>query len=489
MPLDDDDDAVPLRDEANQWNYTFFRDIRSVVAACGAPSFGEGHDVLVVRPEYRLLLAHLTNLSSIRGVAVTGKSLFLIFLLLHRLQNRLPTAIQLVDDVVCFNDKGVAIHDPKEKIDLVGYWALSDSNSVNTTPSSTFIYSSAFVIQATSRKRDRWKEWLKEVSGTVIMSEPPHVLEIGAVLKELKLEYQYAKHYVEKWGPCTRTIIQIFKRSPGARGAHEESLFLDVELAAQDVCVNPTAYRTVDSRGSAQSVGSVILFTRPYRRQHKLSAEAMSYVPTSFLSNILNAYSKGVSNAKALDLFEILSTHSLTRPAAGWILETRVHRALCTEDGRERLNIRRTVPPTESTVGPADITVLATDIERTIQPSQTLLRGTVKVLRDVVDLRSFYWVPSAANFPGVDGVLADRDTESIYAIQTTTAEDHTSPADGLKKVWENFDTNVQTRCAWHLVVVADTKKLASKHEANFAREGITLGQSKIPVLVWSCVYR
>ncbi|THH23268.1 hypothetical protein EUX98_g7906 [Antrodiella citrinella] len=145
MSLDGDDD--------NQWDYTVFHGIRSIMAACGAPKFGLDHDVLVIRPEYNLLLEYLEGVS-VRGVVATGhqgigKTLSLIYLLLHRLEHRLPTAIQLGKVVVCFDDKGATTHDPNAERDLTGYWALTDSNHLITTPSS-ILMKSDLIVQTSS---------------------------------------------------------------------------------------------------------------------------------------------------------------------------------------------------------------------------------------------------------------------------------------------------------------------------------------------------
>ncbi|THH27434.1 hypothetical protein EUX98_g6766 [Antrodiella citrinella] len=444
-PLEDDDD--------NQWDYTVLSDIKLVVAASGASGFGGDHDILVIRPEYDWLQAKLEELyAEDAGVVVSGH-------------------------------QGI-----EEYMPLAGYWALTDCNDFITTPCSLFRGSKAFIIQVSSPRLERWKEWMRQRGSTVVMSKLPRVVEITAILKEMKLQYNQARHYASKWGPCTRTIIRILSaESDKARGRVEEELSDAALVAARAVCTNPAAYTSVASRGQAHIVGSPILFAHPYRPsddQKHSYARAVSTVPTRFLDEIFDVATMELSNLQALELFKSLSSHSFTRQAGGRAFELRVHEALCLKN--VPLNIRRTVRPAESPVGPAKIKVDPGNTARTIQPSQKLLSGTVGALAHAADHPSFYWVPSVANFPGIDSVLADQN--NIYAIQATISDEYSSPGDGLKKVWQSFKEDVRTRRAWHLVVVSNSVGTTTKHEANFAREGITLGRSKVPVHVWGCVY-
>jgi hypothetical protein len=62
------------------------------------------------------------------------------------------------------------------------------------------------------------------------------------------------------------------------------------------------------------------------------------------------------------------------------------------------------------------------------------MSGTITSLAGAEPYTSFYWKPSVANYPGVDGVLGDTGG-NIYAVQATIAGDHTSPVQGLKKLW------------------------------------------------------
>ena len=126
--------------------------------------------------------------------------------------------------------------------------------------------------------------------------------------------------------------------------------------------------------------------------------------------------------------------------------------------------------------------------EETMQPSNHILPGTLAGLKRAGLNDSFYWMPSATNFPGVDGVLGDTDGH-VYAIQATISEDHKDPNEGIKKVWGHLLPEVRTGRAWRYVVVAETRRDAEKYVDEFKEKlsDFTLGQDRTRVQVWGCV--
>ena len=123
-----------------------------------------------------------------------------------------------------------------------------------------------------------------------------------------------------------------------------------------------------------------------------------------------------------------------------------------------------------------------------MRPSTRLLPGTLAGLTEANPKDSFYWIPSAGKFPGVDGVLGDTDGH-VYTIQATIANTYTSPELGIKKVWEQFRPEVRTSRTWHFVAIADTKQAADAYADKFSKElcHFTLGQARAHVQVWACV--
>jgi hypothetical protein len=65
-----------------------------------------------------------------------------------------------------------------------------------------------------------------------------------------------------------------------------------------------------------------------------------------------------------------------------------------------------------------------------IQPSTHHLPGTLAGLKEAGSSDSFYWIPSVASFPGVNGVLGDT-KGYVYAIQAMIVDDHKNPIEGM----------------------------------------------------------
>lgn len=114
-----------------------------------------------------------------------GKTTFLIYLLLYRLEHRLPTAVQLgAYEYIIFDEYGATVHniDAFRHERLAKCWALCDSNADNIQPCVTLQVLAERVILAASVKPERWKEWGKQVRSTDIVVDLPTVMEIAAVL-------------------------------------------------------------------------------------------------------------------------------------------------------------------------------------------------------------------------------------------------------------------------------------------------------------------
>ena len=114
---------------------------------------------------------------------------------------------------------------------------------------------------------------------------------------------------------------------------------------------------------------------------------------------------------------------------------------------------------------------------KNIQPSTHLLPGTLGGLKQAGVTNSFYWMPSVANFPGIDSVLGNN--SHIYIIQVTIAEKHDDPDQGIAKVLDQLNT-VWNKCTWHFVVITNNKKAANRYVKEYSKK---LGGFKVPVQV------
>jgi hypothetical protein len=103
------------------------------------------------------------------ALGASGKTYFLLFVLLQRLSEGLPTAVQYDNyTFILFTDQGPTDHLGDGVFDLpTGTWALSDSYTCSGEPCLAFQRSPAdvFVVQTTSPKISRYKEWRKQRRG------------------------------------------------------------------------------------------------------------------------------------------------------------------------------------------------------------------------------------------------------------------------------------------------------------------------------------
>ena len=220
--------------------------------------------------------------------------------------------------------------------------------------------------------------------------------------------------YISKWGPCTRKILDLMSQPSDLRPSLEEEFTEAAIGAATDICAQPAAYAKPETR-LTPSTGSTVLFIKPHRplapgtQSVANSAKSFYHIPTPHLSEIFHSARQSMDNEKALQLFNMLASHALTRDGPAWNLEKRMHAYLCSNS--------------------QPLTIFNAQQTLKMAPSQRLLAGTAGALARCSEFPTFYWLPSSSNFPGIDGVLSDRD--NVYAVQATIADEHGSPVKAL----------------------------------------------------------
>ena len=112
-----------------------------------------------------------------------GKTTFLLYLLLCRLERQLPTAIQFrPDEFVLFSAEGPMVHKTTgSHLPLLSdLWVLTDSNTHVVSPCPAFMDSGVPIIQTTSPQFER-RQWATQKRVSTAISDLPTPLEIGAV--------------------------------------------------------------------------------------------------------------------------------------------------------------------------------------------------------------------------------------------------------------------------------------------------------------------
>lgn len=196
--------GVPL----NQ-GYVCYHGLREVARALKLP-VGDGDDVLVVRPGYDELIERMVSgdLSLFNKVIVTGhpgtgaylitsclypcssclsgKTMFLLYLLLWRMQRALPTVIQRsTSDCILFDESGFAVLKHTYLDDhaarLQNCWALTDSHNAMVEPNMELLLYAQRVIHTTSPNPERWTSWRKHFGAVLVIMHLPTPLDVAAV--------------------------------------------------------------------------------------------------------------------------------------------------------------------------------------------------------------------------------------------------------------------------------------------------------------------
>ncbi|KAJ7743168.1 hypothetical protein B0H16DRAFT_1423152 [Mycena metata] len=465
--LDEHDELYTERVDANMQDYTYscLEKINIVANALSLPP--EFNHPLVVREDYLAVLPLMKQHSSRRLFIITGqpgigKTTFLIYLLLYRLERKLPTAIQLdTDQFFIFDDRGAVRYDatayPDERLQKC--WALCDSND-NMLQMSPRIRSSALrILLTTSPKPDRWKEMGKQLGGKVHIIKLPSVMEIAAILSKIQLDPGAALRLVGRWGPSLRSVIYALKDPQSLDELEANALNAAVVLSKEAISLSLSP--------SAQGMlpigeGSSLMFL------DRVGTKAHLSIPTRYLGQILDQRAHDLTNERAFELFSMLSSHSLTRSGAGWGHEIAVHRLMIKEGktlALQHLAQQMNMPTTSN-----------------------LLYGTIAALGRTHFKIPFYWMPSAANFPGIDSVLGDTQG-NIFILQATIAQEHRDPKDGIRKIWAAMP-DFRRRCTLHFVLVCEDESQADELLRLLIQDmqNFTVGNQKLAVNLWTCVF-
>lgn len=301
------------------------------------------------------------------------------------------------------------------------------------------------------------------------MDIPPYKLQCR---KETSGNVSQTLCHVGKVGPSIRTVLSMKKLD------QPTSFENDAIKAANKLCEKASSLvitRGADTSPQAPtSDGSTILFLRPYRPEGVISGECQLFIPTPYLWDIFETARKALKNHDSLKLFFLLSSHALTRSAAGWNLEMRMHERMC------------------SGGAPIDLIPASGRGELSITPSTNLVPGTLAGLNQPKGA-SFYWMPSVSNFPGIDAVLGDTDG-NIFTVQCSIAKDHSAPNDGILKATQSIPSAIRNARSWHHVVVSDTLATAQKQGSQAVRQlrKTPREQANAQVLinmnVWYCTF-
>ena len=160
-----------------------------------------------------------------------GKTLFVLYLLLYRLEKELPTAVQFSEtEYIFFDAKGGSrrstISDDSETLPR-GCWCLCDGSAYVEYPCHHFTRSGLFTFLVTSASPETYKKWRNQTDAITVVKALPRTVEVAAIAWVLN-SYLLAAHIQscrkmhgfrpcdaisvsQRWGPSIRTIFAILR--------------------------------------------------------------------------------------------------------------------------------------------------------------------------------------------------------------------------------------------------------------------------------------
>lgn len=504
-PFENEYGPFKLDEATTEWEYDCFDGIQDFERVLY--TVGYGSSSLIALDEYPLLLEALGqyhkgkafNKIVLTGQPGIGKTSFLLYVLLHRLAHKLPTAVHDGGgNFVLFSSSGAATYSVNDR--QVAFpeqcWALSDGNDLNPSPCAAFRNSRVFVVYATS-PRDSSMSFVDRMNMLPLVLPLPKVSEIAAVVSTVNqpegspesgiedimavpsrrrpMAASHVLALVRSWGPCTCLIMDFVRHGTGyaERNAQDAVAASAYKLCSGEALLSP----------SGTEAGSSVFFLAPDPAYAlpglRTSTSGSVFIPTDALADIFSAQLRITPTEKALHLLWSLSEHTwaIKEGLAHERGEPWMHARLL---GHGRRGQRVGLP----IVGP-------NGEQRTIGPASTLAPGTLACLRRISGRPPTYWIArTSLGFAGVDAVLIDEDC--VYALQAACASENRDPSAGLRALWENLDEDVRGAREWHVVVHTrvDPDLEPDRHNSVVAPvrrdlASFTLGVECKEITVWS----
>ncbi|KAI9462208.1 hypothetical protein HD554DRAFT_2289333 [Boletus coccyginus] len=402
------------------------------------------HDKLLVRNEYRVALQALETNSYEAGVYVTGqpgigKTLFLVYLLVRRLGQQKPVAVQFLNGkgfYALFKDT-VSFHlltDGSPLRENPSVWALCDSNQYVTIPDGLFLsHVGVRVIQTTPPTASRWKEWSKQVGAQPYIMDIWSEEEVVQLATLLGLDAHRTMTLAEKWGNIPRSLVKYIDEDDWAV---ETSYRNNASRAVNASKIMLDQGRRLDLPDDAPSQ---FYFLRPMGSPARAISREFScvIVPTQTIRCILAEALKAEDNLTRLRFYNALTHHPNTHQVAGFIFESWFHSFFVVHkmidcqwvvQGHDNTIIQF---PTTSTTAGMDLIPATKNAPKSATPP-------------------YYWIPSKTNFPGIDSALVLKD--EIFVFQVIMSSVHTTPINGLQYFQEMLPHDLKN-VHWRVVFV------------------------------------
>jgi hypothetical protein len=411
-----------------------------------------------------------------------GKTCFLFYVLCRRLCAGLPTAFQLnEDEFAFFTENGPVVEKSTSRYPFPsGTWLLADSNAMVSQPCGAFLRSTidVLVVQTTSPKVSRWKEWSKQRQARVFVMDwisRDEMIALGYVCCICRLALlmlvirsllcldceSLLKNY-DTFGPSARECIKMARGRESRKGAKAK-----VAGDVQRLITQPSLIVPFSQHDIKDDVPHRIFFVRPRRSDR---SEGVTQIPTNYLCRVVLRTIAQAEAARQVDIFHHLDCHPSTRGSSGELYEKFIH---------ARLTAHPSLHPLECTASDRHLK-LAIPVCRNV-----LSFSGVSGLNSVNDEElPFYWRPLKTNFPSLDIIICT--LEMILMIQVTRlwSGRHKILREGVIDTLTNLPKGFADARRKCLIFVTDSdiKALRLRQQGLKTLEGLGLE-------VYSCVFQ
>ncbi|KAH8989830.1 hypothetical protein EDB92DRAFT_2088985 [Lactarius akahatsu] len=395
---------------------------------------------LLLRPEYDIALRTIckdqktAKACQCGGVVVTGqpgigKTCFLYYVLLCRLSEMEPVALERPDFFILFHEGGVYRYPKADPNFLPEFtWALTDSTGQTPEPCSAFQTVSkrrkAWIIQTTSPEETRWRDWHKYCTADKFLMNPTSIEEITILGKLLKPDVDVSddlQRLYRKWGPSARTCLLLLQE--GKEGTYERK----VKRTANDFV------KTANPNFDQSKVSHHLFSIRPVGESRAEREDHIAEIATDRIKDIISYAAADATAQVRIDFFQMISTHPSFKVSAGAMFEGFVLSWLYARPTAEPLRCFATNQP---------------DLE--IPPcgkDQTTFfdRNSVLSKKDVngCDKPPFCLLPKPKNFPTADAIVIT--DEFVITIQVTVSNEHGAKKDGFDEIKKIIPASLRTQ--------------------------------------------
>ncbi|KAH9025509.1 hypothetical protein EDB85DRAFT_215962 [Lactarius pseudohatsudake] len=366
---------------------------------------------------------------------------FSYYVLLRRLSSKSPTALQLTDGCILFDEGGPQefSRSPKHTV------ALADSTAASREPCAAFQDAAKArvvrVIQTTSAPKN-WSRWHEEVSANQYVMDYFSSEELDILGNILGLNCDVLRRIYNTWGPSTRNCVHL-TQYPGQEGPYADEVEIAVRTFVRKFQHSPTY---IDPFAESHKMISV----RPRGKgldegRGRLTAR----VATRRIERMILLQSIKAEVAEQILFYKMLSRHKWFGSPTGYMLKNYVLACLSARPTSKPL------PCIAADSGPSTLEIFVS------LPKQSFKLNSAASLNDVNNhTLPFCLIPSSSNYVAFDAIVCSED--SFFTIQVTVSSTHSADPEAFAKLRRDVPSLFLANRTWYHVFVTTHERKAEK---------------------------